>query len=344
MPKSIKEFNADAVGVDNGNYFGMPFTVQDAELVLLSAAWDVTVSYGDGCAAAPEAIIEASTQLDFYDPMAVDAWRKGIATAPIDSTILARSKALRSDAKRVIAHLEAGGSSSDKEIVTELGRVNAGCAELNQKIEIQATEYLSQGKRVGLVGGDHSTPYGLIKALSKVYTSFGVLHLDAHCDLRKAYEGFEFSHASIMYNVLRDMPQVERLVQVATRDFCEAEARIVATNERIVSFDDWSLTAAMARGEGWDAVCQRIVEALPQKVYVSFDIDALSPDNCPNTGTPVSGGLSFNQALWLLYCLKSSGREIIGFDVVEVSPDTTQRIDTITGARILWKMCGQILK
>ena len=79
---------------------------------------------------------------------------------------------------------------------------------MNDNIYRQARQWLSQGKVVGLVGGDHSTPYGLIRAVAEKEGSLGILHIDAHCDLREAYEGFEFSHASIMFNVLRDLPQV----------------------------------------------------------------------------------------------------------------------------------------
>ena len=77
-----KDFDPDGVGVDNGNYFGFPFTEEDARLVLLSVPWDVTASYGGGAAFGPDAIIEASTQLDFYDPMSPGAWKKGVATVP----------------------------------------------------------------------------------------------------------------------------------------------------------------------------------------------------------------------------------------------------------------------
>ena len=98
---------------------------------------------------------------------------------------------------------------------------------------------------------------------------------------------------------------------------------------------------------GWmdsSSTFQFVVDALPQEVYVSFDIDALTFENCPHTGTPVSGGLTFNQAVWLLDTLTRSGRRIIGFDVVEVCPAPDERIDAITGARMLWKLCGQTLK
>ena len=317
-----KNFDPDGVGVDNGTYFGLPFAPETAELVLISAPWDVTVSYGAGAAYAPDAIIEASMQLDLCDALSPGAWRLGIATADIDYSLLETSQRLRSDAERVIRHLEEGGSVADDAVCRKIRRVNEGCVQMNENIRAQARAWLAQGKLVGLVGGDHSTPYGLIRALGARHAAFGILHVDAHCDLRDAYEGFEFSHASIMFNVLRDVPQVTKIAQVAVRDFSESEAALAASSGRIATFDDLSLAAALFRGETWDAQCRRIVDALPQEV----------------------GGLTFNQAVWLLDTLTRSGRRIIGFDVVEVCPAPDERIDAITGARMLWKLCGQTLK
>lgn len=338
-----KVFDPDGVGVANGAYFGLPFEPDDARLVLVSVPWDVTVSYGAGTVYGPDAVIEASTQLDFYDPMAPGVWRQSIATADIDYTLQELSQRLRTDAARVIEHLENGGAADDESVVRKLRRVNEGCATMNANVEAQVAQWLDAGKRVGLVGGDHSTSYGAIRAFGARHAEFGILHIDAHRDLREAYEGFDFSHASVMFNVLRDVPQVTKLVQVAVRDFSEQEAALAASSARIVSFDDFSLSEAMFCGETWDALCRRIVDALPQEVYVSFDIDGLSFENCPHTGTPVSGGLSFNQAVWLLRTLAQSGRRIIGFDLVEVCPAPEDRLDAITGARMLWKLCGATL-
>ena len=233
---------------------------------------------------------------------------------------------------------------ADDAVCRKIRRVNEGCVQMNENIRAQARAWLAQGKLVGLVGGDHSTPYGLVQALGERGEGFGILHIDAHCDLRDAYEGFEFSHASIMFNVLRDVPAVTKIAQVAVRDFSEREAALAASSGRVLLFDDLSLAAAGFRGETWDAQCLRIVETLPQEVYVSFDIDGLSYENCPHTGTPVAGGLGFNQAVWLLDTLVRSGRRIVGFDVVEVTPAREERIDAITGARVLWKLCNLTLK
>ncbi len=341
---SIEDFNPDGVAVSNGNYFGMPFEAEQAQLVLVSIPWDVTVSYGGGSAKAPEAIIEASCQLDFYDEYAPDQWRKGIATASIDKSIEEASCSLRFDAKSVIDHLESGGDASDPHISELLDRVNKGSEQLNQRVYDSTLEWLNQGKLVGLVGGDHSTPYGFIKALGETHPSFGILHIDAHRDLREAYEGFEFSHASVMYNVLRDVEQVASLTQIAVRDFCQAEADLAHEDQRIHSFSDKRISDALFEGRSWASVCAEIIETLPQKVYISFDIDGLSCDNCPTTGTPVIGGLSFNQAVYLINAIVESGRSIIGFDLVEVVPNDQNPIDASVGARMLWKMCGLSLK
>jgi agmatinase len=115
------------------------------------------------------------------------------------------------------------------------------------------------------------------------------------------------------------------------------------------------LAENMFRGESWDAQCERIVAALPEKVYVSFDIDFLSPDLCPGTGTPVPGGASFDEAAWLLGRVVDSGRRIVGFDLCEVAPSPvlptidTRSVpvaawDAIVGARMLFKLCGQALR
>ncbi len=335
----LKDFDPNGVGIDNGAYFSLPCKVADSRVVLISAPWDVTVSYGAGCASAPDAIIEASSQLDLYDSFAQDAWREGIATAEVDYMILESSQKLRSDAEYIISHLEDGGQVNDSRIANRLKRVNQNSQRVNQNIFQQAHTLLSQGKIVGLIGGDHSTPYGVIKAVGETMSNFGILHIDAHCDLRPAYEGFDYSHASIMYNVLRDVAGVERIVQVGVRDFCDQEVQLSLSDPRLVMFDDATLARQRFEGATWGAQCREIVAALPHNVYISFDIDGLSIEHCPNTGTPVPGGLSFNQAIYLLEEVVRSGRKIIGFDIVEVVPNTTSNIDAIVGARVLYKLC-----
>lgn len=336
MSQELKGFNPNGVGIVGGGFFSLPCSVESSRVVIISAPWDVTVSYGAGTAAAPEALMEASSQLDLYDPSAVDAWREGIATLPVDPAIMELSTTLRPIAERVISKLESGLEADQSEI----NQINRGSEWLNDNIYNATRNLLQKDKIVALVGGDHSTPYGAIKAIAEVHESFGILHIDAHRDLREAYEGFEFSHASIMYNVLRDIEQVEKLVQVGVRDFCDDEQRLATQSDKIASFEDMSLARAKFEGETWASQCQKIVDALPQKVYVSFDIDGLDMCYCPHTGTPVCGGLSYNEAVYLLEKVVESGRVIIGFDVVEVVPNDESQLDLIVGARVLFKLSG----
>lgn len=334
MSQELKDFNPNGVGVIGEGFFSLPCSLESSRVVILSAPWDVTVSYGSGTAAAPEALMEASAQLDLYDSSAPDAWREGIATYPINNSISEMSMKLRTVAERVIAALESGLDADPEDVSI----VNDGSRWLNNKIYKRTQTLLENGKLVGLVGGDHSTPYGAIRAMGEFHDSFGILHIDAHRDLREAYEGFEYSHASIMYNVLRDVEQVEKIVQVGVRDFCDDEQRLSEESGRVISFEDMTLARAKFEGETWGALCRKIVDALPQKVYVSFDIDGLEMSFCPHTGTPVGGGLSYNEALYLLEKVVESGRTIIGFDVVEVVPSEGDQVDLVVGARILYKL------
>ncbi|MDR2890365.1 MAG: agmatinase family protein [Alistipes sp.] len=339
--KIVEKFDPDGVGVRNGNYFGMTFTPENASLVLLSVPWDVTSSYGGGASAAPDAMIEESTQLDFHDPWAPGAWRRGIATIPIDYSIAEKSIFFRKDASKIIEALEAG---ADVSLSRKLDRVNSMSHEIDDEVYAVSAAWLAAGKTVGLVGGDHSTPLGLIRAVAEREGSIGILHFDAHCDLREAYEGFDCSHASIMFNVLRDVPGVEKIVQVGVRDFSEVEARFAAAHPKIVQFPGAELAENEFRGENWAMQTERIVAALPDKVYVSFDVDFLSPEFCPGTGTPVPGGRSFDEAMWLLRRVVDSGRRIVGFDLCEVSPRQDSTWDANVGARILFRLCGQALR
>ncbi len=347
MKNENNDYNPSDVGQNNGNYFGMPFTTEESDLVLVSVPWGVTASYGGGQCYGPDAIIGASVQLDFYDPVSPNQWKRGIATVPIDYSIQDDDALLRHDAAKVIQFLEEGGTLFEQSMVsTRRARVNMGSAELNCKVKEQTTEWLDKGKIVGLVGGDHSTPLGFIEALAERHESFGVLHIDAHADLREAYEGFRYSHASIMYNVMESVPAVTKLVQVGIRDYCDDEVEYAASQGgRVVQFDDYLLAAERFEGSTWAEQCERIVAQLPEKVYVSFDIDGLASELCPGTGTPVAGGLSFHQAVYLLDRVVRSGRRIIGFDVVEVVPcGEEDEWDANVGARILFRLCGLALR
>lgn len=337
-------FNPNDLSQPNGNYFALPYNTDDSKLVIISAPFDVTTSYRPGSANAPDAILDASAQIDLYDIEFKNNYRKGIATLPFNDDMLSDSVEVRKYAEKIISHLEAGGSLFEKTIAKYLTKVNETSQKVNDYVYENAKEQLSQGRYVALVGGDHSTPLGLIRAIGEHFGEFGVLHIDAHADLRRAFEGFTYSHASIMYNVLKEVPQVINLVQVGVRDFCEVEYEVISDDKRITTFFDANLAERKFEGENWSVICKSIIDTLPQRVYISFDIDGLHAAFCPGTGTPVPGGLEYNEAIYLINKIVRSGREIVGFDVNEVSPTENSEWDANVGARVLYKLALALLE
>lgn len=333
-------FNPNDPGMANGNYFALPYSLEESEIALISVPWDVTTSYRAGTHKGPEAIIEASVQVDLYDVNVKDAWKTKIGTLPVDSKILKDNKKFRKIAENVIEGLEQGKEINELE--RDITLVNKASTELNNRVYTSCRELIKQGKITGVIGGDHSVPLGNIKAVSELCEEFGILHIDAHADLRKAYEGFTYSHASIMYNALSEINQISQLTQVGVRDFCEDEAEIINTDSRIRCFTDIEIRGNLFDGKTWKRQCEEIIATLPQNVYISFDIDGLSPDLCPNTGTPVPGGISFREVDYLLHMLANSNKKIIGFDLCEVSPGVSDEWDANVGARLLYKISQYI--
>ena len=226
-------------------------------------------------------------------------------------------------------------------MLQDLEKINYACSDMVEAVRTQTLHWMDKGKKVVLLGGDHSTPLGYYQALATKYDNFGILHLDAHMDLRIAYEGFTYSHASIMYNALQ-IPQISKIVQVGIRDFCEQEVE-VALRDRVLVHTDSDLKQEAFEGKTWQQQCDQIIASLPEKVCISFDIDGMYPWYCPNTGTPVPGGFSFEQAAYLFSRLAETNKEIIGFDLVEVAPGDDDW-DGNVGARMLFHMCGAFAK
>jgi len=342
--KKIAAYDPSAIGLANGNLFGLPFSLEESEVVVIPVPWEVTVSYRGGAAEGPAAILEASTQVDLYDPDIKDAWKTGITMAPVSSQVSRKNIELRKKAEKCIAHLEKGGSIRDAKVKSDYRAVNDGCAELNKWLEKESGKYLDEGKIVGVLGGDHSVPLGYMRALAKKYPKYSILHLDAHTDIRKAYEGFEYSHASIQYNASK-IASVDRIVMAGIRDYSEQEAeRIKESKGRIAFFGDREIKRKLFEGRSWQKICRDMVNKLSKNVYVSFDIDVLNPSLCPNTGTPVPGGFDADQVFYLLETILKSGRKIIGFDLCEVAGGGKGDWDAIVGARVLFRIANLAAK
>ncbi|AFZ11760.1 Arginase/agmatinase/formiminoglutamase [Crinalium epipsammum PCC 9333] len=334
----LLNFDPNAIGVDNGNLLGLPFDYESANIIVFGVPWEVTVSYGVGTAAAPRVVLDASRQLDIYDFDNPEGWKQGIFMYEIPEDIEQKGEVLRQQATKVIAHLEQGNNIADDLDIARLQQnIDREGQAVNQWLFNQATAAINKGKKVAVIGGDHSAPLGYMQALAAHYPEFGILHIDAHADLRDAYEGFEFSHASIMFNALK-LPQISKLVQVGIRDICQDEVNLIQNSGgRVSTYYDFILKQKLYAGISWLELCKQMVAELPQQVYISFDVDGLDPKLCPNTGTPVPGGLELEQAFCLFREVINSGREIIGFDVCEVG---NSEWDGNVGARAVYKLCN----
>ena len=314
-----QHFDPDAAAGEGSGIYGLPFTPEESRVVIVPVPFEATTSYGGGTSRGPEAVLEASKQVDLFDHETGRPYAAGIAMLDVPQDVLRWNE-------------EAEGASTEE--VNALGdRVNAWVYE-------QTRPLLDANKIAVTLGGDHSVPFGAIRAHAEKFPGLGILHLDAHADLRDAYEGFTWSHASIFHNVMTKIDGVARLVQFGVRDLGQSErAMIEGSNGRIVTFYDPDIAARKEQGVPFATIADEIVAALPNDVYLSWDIDGLDPTLCPGTGTPVPGGLSWNEAIGVLRAIVRAKKRIVGLDLCEVSPGETEW-DANVGARLLYKMIG----
>jgi len=332
-------FDPDAAAAPGSGIFGLPHTREESAIVLIPVPYDATTSYGNGTRKGPAAIRDASVQVDLLDLQFGRVYERGIFIEEGDDSLKKSAKEARKCAEPVI---ERGGACAGSE---EVRPVDEASARMNEFVYERTKRVLGEGKTPGVVGGDHSTPFGSIRACAEANPGgIGVLQVDAHMDLRESYEGFRWSHASIMWNVLKEIPQVTRLVQIGIRDVGAGEIEVMkSSGGRVQTHFDLEWAKRIDGGEPFAALCAKAIEALPRDVYVSVDIDGLDPALCPGTGTPVAGGLSFNQFCMLVEILARSGRRVVGFDLVEVCPTGRDEWDANVGARVLYKLCGMAL-
>lgn len=334
------DFDPDAPATYDG-LFGLPFTPDEAAVVVVPVPFEATASYRRGTSRGPDAIFAASMQVDLHDLETGDAWKRGIASEPVDPDFVAWNDEASRDALELIA---AGGVDPADPASVERGRrVDAIMERMNDRVYARTRAILDRGAIPGIVGGDHSVPFGAIRAAAEKYPELGVLHVDAHADLRVAYEGFTWSHASILHNVVTRIPSLAYVVQVGIRDVGRAERRFVDDHPKMTAWFHPHVTWELEGGEPWLRMVNRMIAPLPEHVWVSFDIDGLDPTLCPSTGTPVPGGLQWSQALLLLRALATSGRRIVGFDLDEVTPGDDEW-DAIVGARLLYKLAGWAIR
>lgn len=322
----------------NSSIFGLPKDME-AKLHILPSPWEPTTSFKKGCKNGPKSIYEASKQMDLYHPYFKKIYNKGIQwgsnTAAKISDLNVKASVLCDQIQKDLDNDKA----PDQKIIA---RINDLSTEYNTCIYDESLDLLAQDKTVGLVGGDHSCPFGLIKALSEKHKGeFSIVHLDAHFDFRDSYQGFTHSHASIMYNIITKLKHPPKLYQIGLRDFCESEYNFALKNSKFILDQEFQKLKFL--GHSFSEILDKFLEGLNEKVYISFDIDGLSPEFCPNTGTPVPGGLNYNEAQFIIEELHRRGHKLIGFDLVEVSPSGSlnafgEGIDEVTAVRLLYAL------
>jgi agmatinase len=342
-------FDPNAAATAANTIFGLPHTREDASIILIPVPYDATSSYGVGSAKGPDAIREASTQVDLFDRRFGAIYQRGIFMEPVPSEIAEYSRQARLLSGPIIEN--GGPRRTDQDALHKVDHYSSLAAG---HARARAEAAYEEGKIPGLIGGEHGVAYGLYQAAAARYPGVGILQIDAHMDLRPAFEGFAWSHASIMHNVLHDLDDVSGIVQVGIRDYCEQEARLAADHapeqagepETTIGTFFWDdMAAELLNGAAWGTVCERIINLLPHHLVISVDIDGLDPSLCPNTGTPVPGGLNWDQFSQLLKMVRESGREVVGFDLVEVCPSPVEGyppIDASVGARVLYRLCGMV--
>ena len=341
------DFLRNILGVDSngdgGCYFGDTTSPADADVVIVSAPWSVTSDFGRGATYTPDAIIDASLDKQLYDAVADISIKGRIATAEIDYNIQETSEQLGRDAERIMRLYDGKGSEQKDYTSRKLTNVNDGFAEMHSSIYKQVKFWTEQGKRIAVVGGDHSVSFGAVKALAEANEQLGLLFVDAHADYAKE-DIFKFSHRSVARDIVEKIPNVAKLVEVGVRDVDRAEVEAIQANDKVDIFFAERLMQQRFEGVCWGDLCREAVSKLPQKVYISLDIDALKIEFCNNTNAPTPGGMTFDEVVYLVNCVVASGREIVGFDITEVVTSLDDKMDAIVGARLLAKCSVAMLR
>lgn len=329
--------------------FGASTSFDEAQIVLIPVPWEVTASYGGGTSQAPEGIRESSFQMDFFQKEGQKLFNHLIH---FHSDFSFEIENLNKQGLLLSQPIKANWVDNKKPSAHEqksIDQVNQLCQQMVEKVYKKTCQVCLQGKIPAVVGGEHAVSEGIVKAIGEQYQGdYGLLHIDAHFDLRKSYQGFHHSHASVMNNILHQKFSPQKLTQVGIRDFCEEEYKFAQKDSRIACYYDEDLSHRLFQGEPWAQICQEIASTLPHQVYISLDVDGLSWEYSPGTGTPVPGGLSFNQALYLFKELKKQNKKIIGFDVVETSYGQKESLsfkewNGNTSARLIYFLSGLAL-
>ncbi|MGB5873083.1 MAG: agmatinase [Bacteroidota bacterium] len=285
------------------NFLGLEKASSEYEsslIVLLSAPYEHTVSFGRGTGMGPSRIIKASHYVEFYDEEIDRELCKDVGIATLPSLKF--------------------GNRVDKRALDYLQRT--------------VKTRLEEGKFVATLGGEHTISSACIAAHLQRFPALSVIQFDAHSDLRDSYGGNRYSHASVMARVC-EVLDPHRLVQVGIRAQCREESEYIK-NRGVQTFYAHNIHDG-EYAQSSERLHQTILRSLTDHVYVTFDVDCLDPSIMPSTGTPEPNGLSWTEATRIIRMIGES-RTIVGFDLVELAPVRGVHHPDLTAARLAYKM------
>ncbi|MCG7501786.1 agmatinase [Tenacibaculum sp. Mcav3-52] len=272
------------------NYAGIPdqyAKLENAKIVLIPVPYDGTSTWQKGADKGPEAFLDASENMELYDiETDSEVYKEGVYLA---------------------------------DAVTE----NSSPEAMVEAVHATTKKFINKNKFVTLFGGEHSISIGTIRAFNECFNNLTVLHIDAHADLRKEYEGSSCNHACAVY----EASQTTNLVQVGIRSMDISEKSSMNMDKVFFAHD-------MAVNEYW---MDEVIDQLTGNVFITFDLDAIDPSLLPSTGTPEPGGLFYYETLEFLKRVFTE-RNVVGFDIVELCPNENEKSSDFLAAKLYYKM------
>jgi agmatinase len=291
MKTLSEDNNFLAIGQEFSSY-------ENSKVVIISAPYEHTVSYGGGANKGPQAIINASAYVEFYDDE-FDyelCFRTGIAT--LEPIVFGEKTGV----------------------------------EMLNVLENEVQNHLKNDKFVVTLGGEHTISTAPIKAHFEKYPNMSLLQFDAHSDLRQEYQDSPYSHACIMARVAEFFPNSD-IFQVGIRAQCIEESKFIKEKGINTYY-----ASGIKRGIYGNVWIKEMVSKMNEQIYITFDVDYFDPSLMPSTGTPEPDGFQYNDALEVFREIRRQGKQIIGFDIVELAPIEGTHHPDLTTARLLYKM------
>ena len=276
--------------METKTYAGIPeeyAKLEHAKIVLIPVPYDGTSTWQKGADNGPKAFLEASENMELYDiETDSEVYKNGI-------------------------------------YLTESITVNATPEAMADAVHQETKSYIKKNKFVTIFGGEHSISIGTIRAFNEMFSNLTVLHIDAHADLRKSYEGSSCNHACAVY----EASQNSNLIQVGIRSMDIKEKSVMDLDKTYFAHD-------MAIDDSW---MDSAIDQMTDNVFITFDLDAFDPSILPSTGTPEPGGLLWYETLDFLKQVFAD-KNVVGFDIVELCPNDVDKSSDFLAAKLYYKM------